>query len=92
MSEYVKLATGAGDQFLAALAEGQEAFLKSVTAFSTWAPAPAAAPVAPFAAPFAAELPTPKEMVEANFAFASKLLKQQKDFTEKFLAATAPAK
>ena len=57
-----------------------------------WAPAPAAAPVAPFAAPFAAELPTPKEVVEANFAFASKLLKQQKDFTEKFLAATAPAK
>ena len=92
MSEYVKLATGAGDQFLAALAEGQEAFLKSVTAFTTWAPAPAAAPVTPFAAPFAAELPTPKEVVEANFAFASKLLKQQKDFTEKFLAATAPAK
>ena len=92
MSEYVKLATGAGDQFLAALAEGQEAFLKSVTAFTTWAPAPAAAPVAPFAAPFAAELPTPNEVVEANFAFASKLLKQQKDFTEKFIAATAPAK
>jgi hypothetical protein len=92
MSEYVKLATGAGDQFLAALAEGQEAFLKSVTAFTSWAPAPAPAPVVPFAAPFAPELPTPKEVVEANFAFASKLLKQQKDFTEKFIAATAPAK
>ena len=92
MSDYVKIASGAGDQFLAALAEGQEAFLKSVTAFSTWAPAPAAAPVAPFAAPFAAELPTPKEVAEANFAFATKLLKQQKDFTEKFLAATSPAK
>ena len=37
---------------------------------------------------FAAELPTPKELVEANFAFASKLLNQQKDFTEKFFAAT----
>jgi len=91
MSEYVKLASGAGDQFLNALAEGQEAFLKSVSAFSSWAPA-TPVPVAPVAAPFAAELPTPKEVAEANFAFASKLLKQQKDFTEKFLSATAPAK
>ena len=88
MSEYVKLAAGAGDQFLTALAESQETFLKSVTAFSSSIPA---TPVAPaFAAPaFAAELPSPKEVAEANFAFASKLLKQQKDFTEKFLAATS---
>jgi hypothetical protein len=39
----------------------------------------------------AGELPTPKEVVEANFAFAAKLLKQQKDFTEKLVAATSPA-
>jgi len=86
MSEYVKLATGAGDQFLTALAESQETFLKSVSAFSSWAPAqpqPVAAPA------FAAELPTPKEVADASFAFASKLLNQQKDFTEKFLAATS---
>ena len=86
MSEYVKLATGAGDQFLATLAESQETFLKSLSAAaSTWTPlqAPVAVPA------FAAELPTPKEVVEANFAFASKLLKQQKDFTDKFFAATA---
>ena len=92
MSEYVKLAAGAGDQFLAALAESQETFLKSVTAFSSsWTPATPAPPAAPaFAATaFAAELPSPKEVAEANFAFASKLLKQQKDFTEKFLAATS---
>ncbi|HZI81727.1 MAG TPA: hypothetical protein VFD69_19535 [Vicinamibacterales bacterium] len=93
MSEYVKLAAGAGDQFLAALAESQETFLKSVTAFSSsWTPATPAPPVAApaFAATaFAAELPSPKEVAEANFAFASKLLKQQKDFTEKFLAATS---
>ena len=92
MSDYVKLANGAGDQFLTALAEGQEAFLKSVTAFTSYVPATPAPVVAPFAAPFAAELPTPKEVAEANFSFASKLLKQQKDFTEKLLAATAPAK
>ena len=86
MSEYVKLATGAGDQFLATLAESQETFLKSLSAVSSsWTPvqAPVAVPA------FAAELPTPKEVVEANFAFASKLLKQQKDFTDKFFAATA---
>ena len=87
MSEYVKLAAGAGDQFLTALAESQETFLKSLSAFSSsWTPAQA--PVAAVPA-FAAELPTPKEVVEANFAFASKLLKQQKEFTEKFFAATA---
>ena len=86
MSEYVKLATGAGDQFLATLAESQETFLKSLSAFSSsWTPvqAPVAVPA------FAAELPTPKEVVEANFAFASKLLKQHKEFTDKFFAATA---
>lgn len=85
MSEYVKLATGAGDQFLATLAESQETFLKSVSALSSsWTPvqAPVAVPA------FASELPTPKEVVEANFAFASKLLKQQKEFTDKFFAAT----
>jgi hypothetical protein len=86
MSDYVKLAAGAGDQFLATLAESQETFLKSVATLSSSVPTPPA----PVAAPaFAAELPTVKEVVEANFAFASKLLKQQKDFTEKFLAATA---
>jgi hypothetical protein len=86
MSEYVKLATGAGDQFLAALAESQETFLKSVSALSSsWTPlqSPVAVPA------FAAELPTPKEMIEANYAFVSKLLKQQKDFSDKFFAATA---
>ena len=63
-----------------------------MSAFSSWTPAPqpGAAPAA-FQA-FAPELPTPKELTEASFAFATKLLKQQKEFTEKFLAATAPAK
>jgi len=88
MSEYVKLATGAGDQFLTALAESQETFLKSLTTLSSWAPAQPQ-PVVPVPA-FAAELPTPKEVTEASFAFAQKLLKQQKDFTDKLLAATSP--
>ena len=84
MSDYVKRASGLGDQYLAALAESQEQFLKTLTTFSAWTPkAPAA--------DFAAGLPTPKEVVEANFAFAAKLLKQQKEFTEKLVAATTPA-
>ena len=86
MSDYVKRANGVADQYLAALAESQEQFLKTLTAFSSWVPkAPAAA------APVTAELPTPKEVVEANFAFAAKLLKQQKDFSEKLIAAASSA-
>ena len=88
MSEYVKLASGAADQYLTTLAESQEQFLKSMTAFNSWMPK-VATPV-PVPA-FAADLPTVKEVVEANFAFASKLLKQQKDFAEKLVAASSTA-
>ena len=87
MSDYVKRASGVGDQYLSALAETQEQLLKTLTAFSTWIPKVPTAPVPEFAA----ELPSAKEVVEANFAFAAKLLKQQKDFTEKLVAATTPA-
>jgi hypothetical protein len=83
----VKRASGVGDEYLSALAESQEQFLKTLAAFSAWVPkVPAAA-----APEFAAALPTPKEVVAANFAFAAKLLKQQKDFTEKLVAAATPA-
>jgi hypothetical protein len=85
MSDYVKLANGAADQYLTALAESQEQFLKTVTAFNSWLPKAASAP----APSFAVELPTAKEVVEANFAFATKLLKQQKDFAEKLVAASS---
>lgn len=87
MSDYVKRASGFGDQYLTALAETQDQFLKNLTAFSSWIPKAPAASVPDFAV----ELPTAKEVVEANFAFAAKLLKQQKEFTEKLVAATTPA-
>jgi hypothetical protein len=87
MSEYVKLASGAGDLYLAALAEFQETVLKSMTAFSDATPTGLKVPVPAFAADF----PTPLEVAEANFAFTEKLLRQQKTFAEKFLAATTPA-
>jgi hypothetical protein len=85
MSDYLKQATEAGDQYLSALAESQAQFLKAVTAASAWVPK---VPMAP-APVFAATLPTAREIVEANFAFAAKLLKQQKDFTEKLFATSA---
>jgi hypothetical protein len=89
MSNYVKLAADAGDQYLASLAEIQENFLKATTAFaSSFTPlTPVTAPPA-FVAP---EFPTAQEVTEATFAFAQKLLKQQKSFAEKMLAAGAPA-
>ena len=39
MSNYVKLATDAGDQYLSSLAEMQETFLKATTAFTSKLPA-----------------------------------------------------
>ena len=87
MSDYVKKASGVGDQYLSALAESQEQFLKTLTTFSASLPKAPAVPTTP---EFAA-LPTPKEVLEANFAFAAKLLKQQKDFTDKLIAATISA-
>ncbi len=83
-SNYLKLATDAGDQFLSSLAEGQETYLKSLAALST-PPPPAPVPA------FATALPTLQEVTEANFSFAQKLLKQQKEFIDKLMAATTPA-
>lgn len=81
MSNYAKVAAEAGDQYLNLLAQGQEQFLKAVNASTAWTPkAPTFAPTA--------DLPTPSEIAEANFAFAVKLLKQQQAFTEKLFAAS----
>ena len=87
MSNYVKLATDAGDQYLASLAEMQENFLKATAAYAPrfTIPMPAAMPMA-FNAP---DVPTPAEVTEASFTFAQKLLKQQKTFAEKLLATNA---
>jgi 16S rRNA A1518/A1519 N6-dimethyltransferase RsmA/KsgA/DIM1 with predicted DNA glycosylase/AP lyase activity len=46
-------------------------------------------PTAPAAPAYGVEMPTVKEVMEANFAFASKLLKQQKDFADKLVAASS---
>jgi hypothetical protein len=92
MSNYVKLATDLGDQYLATLSEMQENFLKASAAFAARLTTPAT-PAFEMPAAFAAALPTPAEVTEASFGFAQKLLKQQKSFAEKLLAtgATPPA-
>jgi hypothetical protein len=90
MSNYAKLAAEAGDQYLTFLAETQEQFLKMVgTTTTTWAPAMPAMPM--MSAP-GLDIPTPKEVAEANFSFATKLVKQQKAFTDKLLSAIGPEK
>lgn len=86
MSEYVKYATTAGDQYLASLSEVQEAFVKGMTPFTQIT---ATLPKAP-AASWMPELPTMAEITEANFAFANKFLKQQKKFAEKLFAISTP--
>ena len=86
MSNFVKLATDAGDQYLAALAESQEQFLKYLKTVSAWTPT-VAQPIASTPEDF---MPTPKEIFEANVAFTTKLMKQQKAFSDKlFAVATA---
>jgi hypothetical protein len=89
MSNYVKLATDAGDQYLTTLAEAQENFLKTTTALAAKLPPTPAMETPPA---FAAAFPTAQEVTEASFAFAQKLLKQQKSFAEKLLAASSAAK
>jgi hypothetical protein len=89
MSEFVKLATTVGDQYLSSLAESQEAFLKAMAPLSEMT---AKMPSMPMATPgIAADLPTPQEITEANFAFMNKLLKQQKKFADKLFAASPAA-
>ncbi len=89
MSTYSKLAAEAGDQYLTSLAESQEQFLKMIGTSPAWAPA---MPPMPAMAVPGMDIPTPKEVVEANFSFTTKLVKQQKAFTEKLLSAMTPEK
>jgi hypothetical protein len=90
MSNYVKLATDLGDQYLATLSEMQENFLKASAAFTAKISTPPPAFEVPAA--FAANIPTTAEVTEAGFAFAQKLLKQQKGFAEKLLGMTPATK
>jgi|SRR5688572_1495982 hypothetical protein len=82
MNTYARIAAEAGDQYLAAISQAQENFLNAFATSMAWTP------VVPVTAP-RGDFPTPQEMVGVNFEFAQKLLKQQQDFAQKLLAATA---
>jgi hypothetical protein len=82
MSSYVRLAADTADRYFAALAGSQEHFLNTVSALASWAPNAAAGPGC------SAGAWTPQELSNASFAFAEKLLQQQKDFVQKVVAVT----
>ena len=85
MSEYTKVANEASEQMLAGIAEAQDNILKAMAPYTEWASTQTK--MAPPA--FSADLPTMQEVSEANFAFAAKLLKQQKKFADKLFAAVS---
>jgi len=82
MTAYGKIAADAGDQYLATISQAQETFIKAIGMSLAWTPAAFVATALP------ADFPTPQEMIGVSFGFAQKLLKQQQDFAEKFIAAT----
>ncbi len=83
MSDYVKVASETGDQVLAGIAEAQDSIIEAMTPFKEWASTQTT--MAPPA--FSADMPTMREVSEAQYAFAAKLLKQQKKFADKLFAA-----
>lgn len=91
MASLTKMMTDAGDQYLSKLSEMQENFLKATAAYAARVAAMPAPAAAPGVDKLMATLPSPQELLDASFAFSEKLLKQQKSFTEKLLATSAPA-
>jgi hypothetical protein len=84
-AEYVHHAQ---DQALKTLRDGQQAIIDAVRA---WAEAfERIAPPTP-AMPFGEQLPSAKEVVETSFDFAEQLLKTQREFAERVIAAAEPA-
>ena len=83
MSNYGKLVAETTDQYLAALDAAQQNFLKSFATFS------ASVPVSPMSSqPAMPGMPTVREVIEASFSFAQKLLNQQQSFMQKLVATT----
>jgi hypothetical protein len=79
------LASEAGDKYISALAEIQDNFVKSQTEFAERIKVATAANAPAF------EFPSVTDVTEANFAFAEKLLKQQKAFAHKLISSPAAA-
>jgi hypothetical protein len=86
MSTYLELSKSAQEQILATIEQGQQFALAGVEA---WA-ASVSSLTSGLKLPTAAEAPAPKDVVANSFGFAEKLLKSQKTFAEKVVAASAP--
>ena len=84
VNEFVQTAQ---EQTLKSIRESQQAVVEAV---KTWASSvEGSVPEIP-TNPYLDELPTPKEIVQTNFAFAEQLLKAQRDFAESVIAAASP--
>lgn len=82
MSNYQNVAAEAGDKYLEMLAQGQEQFVEFVRSSRELIPQvpaefTAKAPSTPFA------MPSPQDLADAQYQFATKLLKQQETFTRR---------
>jgi hypothetical protein len=87
---YLELTKTYQDQVLGLIEQNQKLAVESVTAWAKaaqplvkGAPAPAVAPIA--------GVPTPKELVDSTYGFATKLLDAQHQYFTAVLAAAEPA-
>src|SRR5438105_10252225 len=87
MSRYSTLVTDASDRVLSAITDAQEAVVSAVASVSQFVGS--AIPELP-ELPVLNTLPTPKEVVEQSFTFASKLLDSQKMYATEVLGALEP--
>ena len=81
MSNYPHVAAEAGDQYLAMLAQGQDQFIEFVRSSREMMPQMPQMPGMPEGfAPQMPAMPSARDFADAQFSFATKLLKQQEDF------------
>lgn len=87
MPTYTELADRAAEQAVSAIKRAQELTLQAVTPV-----AKRVEPIAPKATrlPFADRLPTPAEVIEANFAVARKVLSAQRAYALELAKVISP--
>lgn len=85
-NSYTELSKAYQDQVLGLIEQGQKLAVESVSAWTK-----AVQPVAKNAPAVPAGVPTPKEIVDNQYAFAAKLLEAQHEYVTAVLTAAAPA-
>jgi hypothetical protein len=90
MSNYPHVAAEAGDQYLAMLAQGQDQIIEFVRSSREMMPQMPQMPGMPEGfTQMMPSLPSAREIADAQFSFATKLLKQQESFMRKFYKASS---